>query len=108
MKTHALAVFHRPPERLNCAQAVLAAYQHATGDRSIPISDFKPHGGGRAPGGRCGALHAACALAPAHADAIQKDFVAQIGARDCAKISRPCPDCVGTAAGLLDAARPRA
>lgn len=101
MKNHALAVFHRPPENLNCAQAVLDAYHAATGDRSISLAEMKAHGGGRAPGGVCGALHAACSLAPARADEMKAAFLAHIGALRCEDITLPCPRCVGTAAGLL-------
>lgn len=104
MKTHALAVFHRPPERLNCAEAVLAAHQTVTGDHSIAVASFKPWGGGRAPDGRCGALHAACTLAPASAEKISAAFLARIGALRCREIEHPCVECVGTAAELLEQA----
>ncbi|MFH1498437.1 MAG: redox-active protein [Verrucomicrobiota bacterium] len=104
MKTHALAVFHRPPENLNCAQAVFAAYQAVSGDHSLTVASFKPWGGGRAPGGRCGALHAACTLAPASAGKINDAFLTRIGALCCREITQPCVDCVGTAAALLEQA----
>ena len=106
MKTTAVAAFHRPPENLNCAQAVLAAYHDATGDRTLPIAALKPCGGGRAPDGLCGALHAACVLAPDRADAIKAAFLARIGALRCKEIEAPCLDCVGTAAGLLEQTTP--
>ena len=60
MKEHALKVFRQPPERLNCAQSVLYAWREVSGDTSIALADLKPFGGGRAPGGLCGALHTAC------------------------------------------------
>lgn len=103
MKDHALNMFQRPPESLNCAQAVLAAYREVTGDRSIPLDDFKPWGGGRAPDGRCGALQAACALTADHADKLCQVFAARIGATRCKEIDAPCTECVTTAAALLNA-----
>ncbi len=106
MKTHALAVFHRPPANLNCAQAVLAGYQAFTGDRSLPLVAFKPFGGGRAPDGLCGALHAACRLAPARAEPLKANFLARVGALRCADIEAPCVECVGTAAELLQNSPP--
>jgi|GEM_PF-444991 len=104
MKARALAVFHRPPERLNCAQAVLAAHQAVTGDHSLAVASFKPWGGGRAPDGRCGALHAACLLAPASEEKLCAAFLIRIGALRCREIERPCVQCVGTAAELLEQA----
>lgn len=105
MKAHALAVFHRPPENLNCAQAVLDAYQVATGRMVAAVAEFKPFGGGRAPGGECGALHAACRLAPAAADDLRRAFADRNGSTLCRELKRgghvPCPECVATAADLL-------
>jgi hypothetical protein len=102
VKTTAIAAFHRPPEKLNCAQAVLAAYQSVTGDHSLPLAALKPCGGGRVPDGLCGALHAACVLAPAHTAELKAAFLARIGALGCKEIEKPCPECVGTAAELLE------
>jgi hypothetical protein len=70
MKEHALKVFRQPPVRLNCAQAVLHAWREVSGDTSIALVDLKPFGGGRAPEGLCGALHAACMVAPSQAEAL--------------------------------------
>ena len=74
MKEHALKVFRQPPERLNCAQAVLHAWREVSGDTSIALADLKPFGGGRAPDGLCGALHAACMVAPGRAEALKQKF----------------------------------
>ncbi len=111
MKPHALAVFHRPPENLNCAQSVLAAHQTVTGLSVAPVADFKPYGGGRAPGGECGALYAACQCAPESAATLREGFCAQAGATLCKTLKRdlrfPCEGCVGLAAELLaEASRP--
>ncbi|OAM88957.1 Fe-S cluster assembly protein SufB [Termitidicoccus mucosus] len=103
MKTHAIASFHRAPERLNCAQAVLFGYQSITHDRTIPVVDFKPFGGGRAPGGECGALHAACLLAPKAATEIRRAFRGCAGATRCKELNGfACLKCVELAAHLLN------
>jgi len=105
MKTHATAVFHRPPENFNCAQAVLDAFQSVTGRSVAPVADYKAHGGGRAPAGMCGALYAACQCAPEAAEALRGAFVAKTGSPFCKEIKGAqrirCAECVGTAAELL-------
>ena len=105
MKTHAQSVFRRAPERLNCAQAVLDAYQAVTGRHVAPVADFEPLGGGRAPGGECGALHAACLAAPASAATIRASFAAHAGSTLCRPLKQelrfPCTECVELAADLL-------
>ncbi len=105
MKTHALAVFHRAPENLNCAQAVLAAYQAVSGRPVAAVDAYRVFGGGRAPGGECGALYAACQAAPESAEALRAGFAARAGSTLCRPLKRelrfPCPECVGLAAELL-------
>jgi hypothetical protein len=106
MKKHALAVFRRPPERLNCAQSVLAAWRDISGDGSIVLSDSKPFGGGRAPDGLCGALYAACIIAPAKAEQLKSRFAARMGSLYCKELRaakiHPCEACVAQAAELLE------
>ena len=105
MKTHALAIFHQPPADLNCAQAVLDAYQTVTGKHVAHVADFKPFGGGRAPENECGALYAACKAAPNSAGAIRAEFAKTAGSVHCRELKQqlryPCVDCVGLAAKLL-------
>jgi len=105
MRNHATTVFHRPPENLNCAQAVLDAYQSVTGRSVALVADYKAHGGGRAPGGECGALYAACQCAPEAAAALRSAFVSKTGSPFCKEIKGAqrirCAECVGTAAELL-------
>lgn len=105
MKSSALERFRKQPDPLNCAQSVLYAYQKATEDASIAIADMKPYGGGRAPGGICGALHTACTLAPAKADKIKAQFAAATGSIYCRDIKQghrtACEVCVSEAAQLL-------
>lgn len=107
MKNHALAVFHRPPANLNCAQAVLDAFQSVTGRHLAPVADFKLFGGGRAPGGECGALYAACRAAPEAAEQLRTAFADRTGSTLCKTLKKelrfPCADCVDAAADLLAA-----
>lgn len=106
MKKHALAVFRQPPEHLNCAQSVLHAWRESSGDTSIALADLKSFGGGRAPEGLCGALHAACTVAPAKAEELKAHFAARLGSLYCKELreagQHPCADCVAQAAELLE------
>jgi hypothetical protein len=105
MKEHALSVFRKDPERLNCDQSVLHAWREVTADSSLALAQLKPFGGGRAPGGLCGALHAACLIAPERADALKRNFAAQLGSVSCRELRaakvHPCETCVAQAAELL-------
>ncbi len=106
MKNHALEHFRRPPKLLNCAQSVLYAYQQVQGDTTISLADMKPFGGGRAPGGLCGALHAACTLAPDKAERLKSRFAEITGSVFCKELRRanqhPCEVCVSESAQLLE------
>ena len=105
MKNHALEHFRRPPKLLNCAQAVLYAYQAVHGDTTVSLSDMKPLGGGRAPGGLCGALHAACTLVPAKAEQLKQIFAERTGSTLCKELRKAdehgCRVCVSEAAELV-------
>lgn len=105
MTEHSLQVFRRKPAELNCAQAVLDAWQAKTGVEMYPVADFKPFGGGRAPDNECGALYAACACLPLQAEALRAAFKERVGATACRALKRelrvPCEECVATAADLL-------
>lgn len=106
MKAIALKVFRQPPERLNCAQAVLRAWHEVSGDTAIPLAELKPFAGGRSPGGLCGALHAACLIAPHRAEALKSAFATRLGSVYCRELRAAgdyrCVDCVGEAAELLE------
>ena len=106
MKELALKVFRQPPERLNCAQAVLYAWQELSGDTSIPLADLKPFGSGRAPAGLCGALHTACMVAPNRAESLKQAFTARLGSIYCKELRaakvHPCETCVVQATELLE------
>ena len=105
MKEHALKVFRQPPDRLNCAQSVLYAWREVFGDTAITVAELKPFGAGRAPDGLCGAIYAACQLAPDRAEALKAAFVARVGSIHCKEIraakKHPCAECVAQAAELL-------
>ncbi len=105
MKKTALSVFRQLPERLNCAQSVLHAWQEHKGNAEEPIESFRPFGSGRAPDGRCGALHAAITLAPDQREDLERRFAEQVGATHCAILKKelkvPCEQSVATACDLL-------
>ncbi len=72
----------------------------------MPVSDLKRFGGGRAPGGLCGALYAACIIAPQRAEVLTNYFTQALGSAKCKDLRRAnsehCCECaVGTAADLL-------
>ena len=106
MKKKALSVFRQPPDRWNCAQAVLHACQETGKAQHLAIEDFRQSGGGKAPQGECGALFAACQAAPEKADEIREAFLSQNGATTChdlKKIHRvPCEQSVGSASAILE------
>ncbi len=106
MKHRALTVFRQPPHRLNCAQSVLHAFQEVTGQTHLSLADFKFYGGGRAPGGLCGALHAACTVVPEKADELKARFAARLGSLHCRELraarQHPCEICVSHAAELIE------
>jgi hypothetical protein len=106
MKEHALKVFRQPPDRLNCAQSVLYAWREVVGDTALAVADLKPAGAGRAPEGLCGAVYAACQLAPNRAEELKAAFAARLGSLHCKEIraakKHSCADCVAEAAELLE------
>ncbi|MBT3289703.1 MAG: C_GCAxxG_C_C family protein [Victivallales bacterium] len=91
----------------NCAQAVLCGFQELLGLPDERIAAATVHGGGRAPEGTCGALHAALSLTdePEAKLAIESRFVAQAGALSCREVLKlgklTCRDCVRLAAELV-------
>jgi len=108
LAARALAVFHQPPLNLNCAQAVAHAWQAAVGkDDPSQLAALKACGGGRAPGGTCGALHAAqLVLAETGGDpaALSRVFADRHGQVTCQELKRrgvSCATCVATACDLL-------
>lgn len=76
------------PARLNCAQSLIHAAQEVLGESEFKVEDFKTMGSGRAPGGTCGALHAACEAAPEAASVLKIQFAAKTGATTCHELKR--------------------
>ncbi len=111
-ETLALSAFRLEPLKLNCAQAVVHAHRAAHPDCAHHPDDFRELGAGRAPEGRCGALHAARTLRPEAAEAITTAFRATAGGDTCRELKRehgfPCPECVALAVRLLDTPAPGA
>jgi hypothetical protein len=101
------AVDHFKARRGNCAQAVARAWAEKNASEMEPHEPFAVAGGGRAPGGCCGALHAARELAGEHKEPLTEQFKARAGGfTECRDIRRnrvmPCAECVGLAATLLE------
>jgi hypothetical protein len=109
MKELALKVFRQPPERFNCAQAVLHAWCEVGGGTALTVAELKPFGAGRAPDGLCGAVYAACLLAPDRAGELKSAFAAGVGSLYCKEIraakEHSCAECVAEAAELLTSVR---
>lgn len=85
MKDLALNVFRRPPERLNCAQAVLHAYTQASGREVMPVSTLKAFGGARA------RWSLWCPLRSLHhhaskAEVLRSRFTQQLGSTKCREL----------------------
>lgn len=89
-------------ERLNCAQSVYRGFQSPE-EKIVAAQNL---GGGKAEGGRCGALAAALDLAGGEAaDKLLEAFTAKAGAERCREIRArkevSCAQCVELAAKLL-------
>lgn len=103
--TEAHALFTAVPKRHNCAQAVM----EGCGGAPEQVAEMAACGGGHAPGGLCGALHAALVLCPEQGEQIKAAFAREVGALTCHDIKTgprtPCPLCVEAAARLVAEAR---
>lgn len=99
----AFELFTAVPKLHNCAQAVVDGC-----GRNDLVEEMKSCGGGKAPEGRCGALHGALMLVPADRhEALIAEFVAAAGAEDCRSIKGqaqpfPCAECVRLGAELVE------
>ncbi|MBR4946290.1 MAG: C_GCAxxG_C_C family protein [Kiritimatiellae bacterium] len=100
--TQAHALFTAVPKLHNCAQAVV----EGGGGSPEQIAAMAACGGGRAPGGLCGALYGALVLCPDQADEIKAAFAREVGALTCREIKTtaqtPCPICVEVAAKIVE------
>ena len=96
--------------RMNCAQAVIAAFKEKFGLSDDIVRLFASYGAGRAPGGECGACYAAkFMLKEKHPDEIQKCdevFLSNAGSNKCREIRKlkklPCTGCVEKAAEFIE------
>ena len=100
----ALELFKQVPRSCNCAQAVAAGC-----GRAELVGELASCGGGRAPEGRCGALHAAMMISPReNRESIRQAFIAENGSEFCRELKTvhrvPCEKCVDFAAALAEAA----
>ncbi|MCF0224321.1 MAG: hypothetical protein HUK20_08620 [Fibrobacter sp.] len=97
--------------RGNCAMSVAYAYARAQGKPEAEALEsaemFRNFGGGRAPGGLCGALYAAKMMEPDHGESIEDVF--RKGAKNCTLCREirpntviPCNRCVELAGEALD------
>ena len=105
MKT--TAIDYHQQRRGNCAQSVVYAWNLKTQDSRNSEETFAACGGGRAPGGLCGAVYASCELAGANAAIIKQFFAEKTGGfltcRDIRMTKKmACSECVGVAAELLE------
>lgn len=102
MKNNGVDFYTAVPKRHNCAQAVAAG-----AGREDLVESFAVCGGGKAPGGLCGALYAVLALAPeSEHEMIKTAFAEKAGALTCREIKTgtlfPCVECVRVAAELSE------
>ena len=98
----AVKLFLKTPKEFNCAQAVAKAF-----GRDELLEHLKSCGGGRAPEGICGALHAALAVShESHHEKMIQSFRNAIGNVHCRDIRRegttPCVECVRLASAILN------
>lgn len=101
--------FHLKPENWNCAQAIHKSLQATSGLSDEDIEQaYRSMGGGRAPGGMCGAIYAACTLAgddEALKERLTANFLERTGALTCRELKgtlkRPCSWLVEQAEELL-------
>ncbi len=94
-------------EKHNCAQSIFRGFQEAKGISEQTILLAKALGGGWAPEGRCGALHAALELTacPTQRERLTRAFVEKAGSTACQEIKKhrklTCEECVQLAAEAL-------
>ena len=101
MSSKAVELFTAVPRQHNCAQAVAAGF-----GREDLMEELAACGGGRAPEGLCGALHAALLIVPEACRArARQDFIDFAGADTCFTLKMrnrtPCIRCVEKAAELV-------
>ncbi|MFA6432073.1 MAG: hypothetical protein WCV91_06835 [Candidatus Margulisiibacteriota bacterium] len=96
-------------EKMNCAQAIIKAFQGKYNLNEDEINKYLAHGGGRAPGGLCGAIYATRELIKKHHLDKLEEFdifiVALAGSDKCADIRKlkkmSCLGCIEKSAEFL-------
>jgi hypothetical protein len=94
-------------EKLNCAQSVLRGFQDKSKIAEDDIAEARALGGGRAPGGLCGALYTAMELAKSSGSnkTLADAFVQNAGSTKCREIRKQgkltCEGCIRLAAEQL-------
>ena len=104
-RTKAAAFYRVAPEKLNCAQCILKAFQTQLNIEDELIATFRKHGGGRAPEGICGALYAVdYLLAQQGKNSVQAEFLQKANAITCLELKKrrkvSCEMCVTIAEKL--------
>jgi|GEM_PF-175244 rhodanese-related sulfurtransferase len=96
--------------KLNCAQAVVAAFSEKFPIEPGSVEAYSGYGSGKAPDGECGAYHAAKLVVQKYGAGKSEEFAAafsgKAGSTKCREIRRlrriPCLGCVETAAEFID------
>ncbi len=103
MNNNKASDFFHKEDNLNCAQAVLKFCESHEAVNPEIISEFKAHGGGRAPEGVCGALYAVNFIFNdmKETSELEKEFTSLAGSTACREIRRnrklSCAACVDLA-----------
>jgi Putative redox-active protein (C_GCAxxG_C_C). len=97
-------------KRMNCAQAVLSAFQKKYNIEENLVEAFQNYGGGRAPEGLCGAYYAVKYILSTYdkdkVSDLEKYFVENAGALECSNIKGlkklSCVGCVEKSSEFLE------
>ncbi len=100
----------RDCQRMNCAQSVISAFKEDFDIEEDLVEAFGSYGGGRAPGGMCGAYFAAKYILgrkyPEKQEELEEYFLKQAGALDCGNIKElkklSCVGCVEKGSEFLE------
>jgi len=101
------SVFAYRSGKQNCAQSLYSGFQDLLQVSGEIIESARKLGGGRAAGGRCGALHAALDLAQCEQtkEQLRSSFEGRAGSQLCREIKNrkrlSCAECVELAASVL-------
>jgi len=98
----------RDGERVNCAQAILAAFKDKFEVNNLTMNLFKQYSGGRAPEGMCGAYYATIFMLddnlPEKIDDFEKEFLENMKTNKCKELKEnkiSCIECIEFCAEFL-------